>query len=51
MKEKRNTRLNIEIDEKLRNDLKIRAAIRNITLKQYILAIIGDQIRREDIYK
>jgi hypothetical protein len=47
----RNIRLNIEMPEYLRNEIKIRAAIRNITLKHYILGIIGDQIRKEDSYK
>lgn len=51
MKDKRNIRLNIQIDEKMRYKLKENAAKRNVSLREYILGILNSMLEIEDIYK
>ena len=44
-------RLNIEIDEELHKEIKLRALERNITLRKYILRAIKQQIKYEQQYE
>lgn len=44
-------RLNIEISQDLHNEIKARAAIRNMSMTEYVIAILADRTVQEKFYE
>lgn len=44
-------RLSLDIDETLKNQIKAQAALRNVSIKSYVIGAILDRIRNEKKYE
>jgi predicted HicB family RNase H-like nuclease len=51
MQEKELKRLSLEVDKEFHSRIKIEAALRNISIKDYIIQTIVERISRDDKYR